>query len=62
MRRQTMRKLEDIPMVAASERRFETAFSDDSPTLRRTSRFRAHDDEEEATVKHSMRPHSIATE
>jgi hypothetical protein len=57
-----MRQLEEIPAVAASERRFETASSDDTPTLRRTSRFRAHDDEEEATVRHSMRHHSISTE
>jgi len=62
MRKQTMRKLEDIPIVSASDRNFETAFSDDRPTLRRTSRFRAHDEEEEESavtrsVRHSFDRH-----
>ena len=62
MRQQTMRKLDHPPALAASEPSPETVFSDDKPTLRRTSRFRAHDEDEEAPVRPSMRQHSIASE
>ena len=62
MRKQTLRKREEIAIVPASEPSLETAFSDESLSLRRTSRFRAHDEEEEAAVTHSMRRHSLDTE